>query len=71
MSFEISDSSSPRIAVALGGGAARGLSHIPYIEAMDEMGLYPSAIAGTSIGALIGAGGIWQRAGLRGRDRSS
>lgn len=56
MAFEIADSSSPRIGVALGGGAARGLSHIPYIEAMDEMGLYPSAIAGTSIGALIGAG---------------
>jgi NTE family protein len=56
MAFEIAESSSPRISVALGGGAARGLSHIPYIEAMDELGLYPSAIAGTSIGALIGAG---------------
>lgn len=56
MAFEIAEPSAPRIGVALGGGAARGLSHIPYIEAMDEMGLYPSAIAGTSIGALIGAG---------------
>lgn len=56
MAFEIAEPSAPRISVALGGGAARGLSHIPYIEAMDEMGLYPSAIAGTSIGALIGAG---------------
>ncbi len=56
MVFEIADPSAPRISVALGGGAARGLSHIPYIEAMDELGLYPSAIAGTSIGALIGAG---------------
>ncbi|MBN9316919.1 MAG: patatin-like phospholipase family protein [Devosia sp.] len=46
----------PRIGVALGGGSARGLTHIPYIEAMDEMGLRPSVIAGTSIGALIGAG---------------
>ncbi|WP_158626027.1 patatin-like phospholipase family protein [Arsenicitalea aurantiaca] len=46
----------PRIGVALGGGAARGLTHIPYIEAMDEMGLRPSVISGTSIGALIGAG---------------
>jgi NTE family protein len=46
----------PRIGVALGGGSARGLTHIPYIEAMDEMGLKPSVIAGTSIGALIGAG---------------
>jgi NTE family protein len=45
-----------RIGVALGGGSARGLTHIPYIEAMDELGLTPSVIAGTSIGALIGAG---------------
>ena len=49
-------SSMPRIGVALGGGSARGLTHIPFIEAMDELGLRPSVIAGTSIGALIGAG---------------
>lgn len=53
----------PRIGVALGGGSARGLTHIPYIEAMDEMGLTPSVISGTSIGALIGSG--WA-AGLSG-----
>lgn len=46
----------PRIGVALGGGASRGLTHIPFIEAMDELGLKPSTIAGTSIGALIGSG---------------
>lgn len=45
-----------RIGVALGSGAARGLAHIPYIEAMDELGLKPSVIVGSSIGALIGAG---------------
>ncbi len=45
-----------KIGVALGSGAARGLAHIPYIEAMDEMGLRPAVISGTSIGALIGAG---------------
>src|ERR1700759_448186 len=48
--------SMPRIGVALGGGSARGLTHIPFIEAMDELGLRPATIAGTSIGALIGAG---------------
>jgi len=46
----------PRIGIALGGGSARGLSHIPFIEAMDELGLRPSVISGTSIGALIGSG---------------
>ncbi len=46
----------PRIGVALGGGSARGLAHVAFIEAMDELGLHPTVIAGTSIGALIGAG---------------
>jgi NTE family protein len=57
--------SGPRIGVALGGGSARGLTHIPYIEAMDELGLKPSVISGTSIGALIGAG--WA-AGMSGKE---
>lgn len=57
--------SGPKIGVALGGGSARGLAHIPFIEAMDEMGLKPSVIAGTSIGALVGAG--WA-AGMSGTD---
>ena len=46
----------PRIGVALGGGSARGLTHISFIEAMDELCVRPHVIAGTSIGALIGAG---------------
>jgi NTE family protein len=46
----------PRIGIALGGGSARGLTHVPFIEAMDELGLKPHVISGTSIGALIGSG---------------
>ena len=42
-------------ALALGGGGARGIAHIALIEALDEMNVRPVAIAGTSIGALIGA----------------
>lgn len=50
-------SSSPvRIGLALGGGGARGLAHIPVLEALDDLGLKPSRIAGTSIGAILGAG---------------
>jgi NTE family protein len=52
-------------ALALGGGGARGLAHIPAIEALDDMGIKPTAIAGTSIGALIGAA---YAAGMRGKD---
>ena len=46
----------PRIGLALGGGSARGLAHIPMLEVFDELGLKPTIIAGCSIGALIGAG---------------
>ena len=52
-------------ALALGSGGARGLAHIAVIEALDEMGVRPVAIAGTSLGALIGAG---YAAGMRGKD---
>jgi NTE family protein len=45
-----------RIGLALGGGAARGLAHISILEVFDELGLRPAVIAGTSIGAVIGAG---------------
>jgi len=44
----------PRIALALGGGAARGWSHIGVLRALDEAGVEISMIAGTSIGALVG-----------------
>lgn len=45
----------PRIGLALGGGGARGIAHIAMIEVFDELGLKPAVIAGTSMGALIGA----------------
>jgi NTE family protein len=52
-------------ALALGSGGARGLAHIAVIEALDAMGVKPTAIAATSIGALIGAA---YAAGMSGRD---
>lgn len=52
-------------ALALGGGGARGLAHVSVLEALDEMGRRPVAIAGTSIGALIGA---CYAAGMSGRE---
>ena len=41
--------------LALGGGGARGLSHIGVIRRLEEMGRTPSCIAGTSMGAIVGA----------------
>jgi NTE family protein len=46
---------SKSFALALGGGGARGLAHIAVFEALDELGLRPAAIAGSSIGSLLGA----------------
>lgn len=45
----------PRVGLALGGGGARGLAHVSMLEVFDELGVRPSIIAGTSIGAIIGA----------------
>ena len=55
----------PRIGLALGGGAAKGLAHVVMLEAFDELGLKPSIIAGTSIGAIVGAN---YAAGMTGRE---
>ena len=52
------------IGLALGAGGARGLAHIVVLEALDELGVKPVAIAGSSIGAVIGAA---YAAGLTGR----
>lgn len=43
-----------RFGVALGGGGAKGLCHIAFLKALDELGVRPSIITGTSIGAIIG-----------------
>ncbi len=56
---------SPTFGIAFGGGGARGLAHIHVIEALDELGIRPVAIAGSSIGAIMGAG---MAAGLSGKD---
>tara|TARA_R110000868_G_scaffold7071_11_gene38724 strand:+ start:6150 stop:6992 length:843 start_codon:yes stop_codon:yes gene_type:complete len=52
------------VSLALGGGGARGLAHIVVLEALDDLGIQPVEIAGTSIGAIIGAG---YAGGLSGR----
>jgi NTE family protein len=44
-----------KIGLALGSGAALGLAHIGVLHALEEMGHKPQVIAGTSIGACVGA----------------
>lgn len=57
--------SRPTFALALGGGGARGLAHVVVFEALDELGVKPVAIAGTSVGAAMGAA---YAAGLSGKE---
>ncbi|MDF5939213.1 patatin-like phospholipase family protein [Pseudomonas aeruginosa] len=44
----------PKIGLVLSGGAARGLAHIGVLKALDEQGIQIDAIAGTSMGAVVG-----------------
>lgn len=46
----------PTIGIALGAGGARGLVHIHILQALDELGITPSCMSGTSIGAIMSAG---------------
>lgn len=52
------------IGLALGGGGAKGMAHIPMLEVFDELGIRPHRIAGTSVGAIIG---VLYAAGMTGR----
>ena len=45
----------PKIGLALGGGAARGFAHVGVIQVLEEAGLRPSLVAGTSAGSLVAA----------------
>lgn len=45
----------PRIALALGGGAARGFAHVGVIKALESQGIVPDIVVGTSAGSLVGA----------------
>ena len=46
---------SRRVGLALSGGAVRGLAHIGVVKALDEAGIKPAVVAGTSVGSIIGA----------------
>ncbi len=45
----------PRIGLALGGGAARGFAHIGVIQVLEEAGIAPQLVVGTSAGSLVAA----------------
>ncbi|MGZ0786956.1 patatin-like phospholipase family protein [Pseudomonas saponiphila] len=49
-----SEAPRPKIGLVLSGGAARGLAHVGVLKALEEQGIRIDAIAGTSMGAVIG-----------------
>ena len=61
----------PRLGLALGGGAARGFAHVGVIQVLEQNGIRPDLVAGTSAGSLVAAlyasgmnGGELERAAL-------
>lgn len=54
-SLTLPRSARPRVALVLGGGGLRGFAHIGVLQALEEAGIRPDLVVGTSIGAIIGA----------------
>lgn len=45
----------PRVALVLGGGGLRGFAHVGVLQALEEAGIQPDLMVGTSVGAVVGA----------------
>lgn len=45
----------PKLGLALGGGAARGFAHVGVIQILEENGIHPDLVVGTSAGSLVAA----------------
>lgn len=45
----------PKVGLVLSGGGAKGMAHIGILKELEEIGLYPDYITGTSMGSIIGA----------------
>ncbi|XP_059495822.1 patatin-like phospholipase domain-containing protein 6 isoform X5 [Stegostoma tigrinum] len=58
------------IALVLGGGGARGCSHVGVMKAMEEIGIPVDIVGGTSIGSLIGALYAEERSAVRTKQRA-
>ena len=49
------ESKQPKVALVLSGGGAKGLAHIGVIKVLEEHGIRPDIITGTSMGSIVGA----------------
>ncbi|HET9472182.1 MAG TPA: patatin-like phospholipase family protein, partial [Usitatibacter sp.] len=53
--YEAPNGPAPRIALVLGSGGPRGFAHIGVLKVLEEMGIHPDLIVGSSVGAMVGA----------------
>ena len=44
----------PKVGLVLSGGGARGMAHIGVLQVLEEIGIYPDYITGTSMGSVVG-----------------
>ncbi len=44
----------PKVALVLSGGGAKGIAHIPLLQALDSLGIVPDLVVGTSMGSVVG-----------------
>ena len=44
----------PKVALVLSGGGAKGLAHIPLLQALDSLGIVPDLVVGNSMGTIVG-----------------
>ena len=49
-----SQNKKPKVALVLSGGGAKGIAHIPVIQALDSLGIVPDLVIGTSMGSVVG-----------------
>ena len=49
-------SRTPRVAVVLSGGGAKGMAHIGVLEVLESEGISPQIVTGTSMGSIVGGG---------------
>lgn len=54
MNKTIDENTLPKFGIALSGGGARGVAHIGVLEALEEFGIKPRVVSGTSMGAIVG-----------------
>jgi NTE family protein len=52
--FEALSGPAPRIALVLGSGGPRGFAHIGVLKVLEEMGIHPDLIVGSSVGSMVG-----------------